>query len=206
MFSVISMTNICFIVTGLQYWMTYYCIHVLNAEKGVVYFLVSVTTISGPVVGALIGGFITTQCLGGYTSKNAIILCFGMYLLLIAASLPAPFTDSIVVFFVFVWFQLFFGGFIEPSLTGILLNTVNKAERPVASSFAILFYNIFGYIPAPYFYGVIADATAQYDETGNNITRTPIKVLLFSSIIGGTSLFLAIIFRRFSVIKGFKRF
>jgi len=54
-------------------------------------------------------------------------------------------------------------GSIEPNLTGILLNTVNAIERPTASSFAIFFYNLFGYLPAPYFYGLIADETEVLD-------------------------------------------
>ena len=97
------MTNICFIVTGIQYWVTYYSIHVLNAEKNEVYLLVTGTTLSGPVVGALTGGFITTRCLGGYTSKHAITLCLAMFIMLIITSIPAPFTDNLIVFFVFVW-------------------------------------------------------------------------------------------------------
>ena len=204
-FSVIAMTNICFIVTGIQYWVTYYSLNVLNAEKNKVYLLVTATILSGPVVGALIGGLITTKYLGGYTNKHAISLCFGVFLLLICASIPSPYTDNLYLFFALVWFQLCFGGFIEPSLTGILLNTVNKFERPVASSFAILFYNVFGCIPAPYFYGLIADATAEIVD-GSNISKVPMKSMMYSSLIGGTSLFLAIVLRRYSQANDFKRF
>ena len=41
---------------------------------------------------------------------------------------------------------------------------------------------------------------------GNNVTKVPMKTLMFSSVIGGVSLFLAILFRRYSQIKGLKRF
>lgn len=93
---------------------------------------------------------------------------------------------------------MFFGGGVEPNLTGILLNTVNAVERPTASSFAIFFYNVFGYLPAPYFYGLVADWSKELDADGNNITRVPMKVLLFSSVLGGLSLLIAILLKRYS--------
>ena len=77
-----------------------------------------------------------------------------------------------------------------------MLNTVSVVERPTASSFAILFYNIFGYLPAPYFYGLVAEWTEELDEEGHNITRLPFKVLLFSSTLGGLALLLAILLRK----------
>ncbi len=109
--------------------------------------------------------------MGGYTSRGAIYLQLGIYILLVCCGIPAPFTDNLAVFIALFWMVLFCAGFIEPSLTGIILNTVNKLERPIASSFGSFFYNVFGYIPAPYFYGAIRDLTAVYDEEGNNVSR-----------------------------------
>ena len=85
------------------------------------------------------------------------------------------------------------------------MNTVNAVERPTASSFAIFFYNLFGYLPAPYFYGLIADATEDLDAKGNNLTRVPIKVLLFSTALGALSLLIAILIRRRSQVSDLKR-
>lgn len=39
-------------------------------------------------------------------------------------SLPVPFIDSFIVCTFMLWLILFFGGFILPILTGILLNSV----------------------------------------------------------------------------------
>ena len=82
---------------------------------------------------------------------------------------------------------------------------MNAIERPTASSFAIFFYNVFGYLPAPYFYGLIAEWTAHYDDNNDNISRMPITVLLYSSVLGGLSLFIAILLRRRSQRKDFER-
>lgn len=199
------MTNICFVVTGLQYSTTSYMITVLGGEKSTIYYLFSGAALTGPAIGGISGGLITSKVLGGYTNKRAIYFCFFTFLALVVVSIPAPFIDNIYVYIMLIWLQLFCGGAIEPSLTGILLNTVNAVERPTASSFAIFFYNIFGYIPAPYFYGVIAEATKELDASGNNITRVPVQVLLFSTALGALSLLIAIMFRRRSQVKDFER-
>ena len=158
------MTNMCFVTTALQYWTTYYMTTVLHGEENTVYFLFSTAALIGPALGGIVGGIITTKYLGGYTSTKAILFCQGTFILLVTVSIPAPFLDNIWVFIVLVSIMLICVGAIEPNLTGILLNTVNALERPTASSFAIFFYNLFGYLPAPYFYGLIADNTEVLDS------------------------------------------
>lgn len=199
------MTNICFIITGLQYWTTSYSLSVLHADKNVIYLLFSGVAITGPPLGAITCGLITTKYLGGYTSKKAIYFCFFVFLLMIAFAIPTPFVDNVYAVMALIWLLLFFGGGIEPNLTGIILNTVNAIERPTASSFAIFFYNLFGYLPAPYFYGLVADWSKELDSEGNNISRMPMKVLLFSSVAGGISILIAILLKRHSQASDFKR-
>lgn len=41
-----------------------------------------------------------------------------------------------------------------PNLTGILLNSVPQGERAVANSVANFFYNLLGYLPSPFLYGL----------------------------------------------------
>ena len=118
---------------------------------------------TAPSFGGISGGILTSKVIGGYTSKRAIFFCLFSFLALVAVSIPAPFIDNIWAFAILIWLLLFFGGAIEPSLIGNILNTVNAVERPTASSFAIFFQNLFGYLPAPYFYGLIADITEDLD-------------------------------------------
>lgn len=42
---------------------------------------------------------------------------------------------------------------------GILLNMVPQSLRTLANSVANLFYNLFGYFPAPFVYGLFYEAT-----------------------------------------------
>jgi len=55
-----------------------------------------------------------------------------------------------------LWLVLFFGGFLLPPVTGIMLNSVEDYKRTSANSLANLAYNLFGYLPAPTFYGLIS--------------------------------------------------
>jgi sugar phosphate permease len=66
--TLISMTNLYFVVTGMQYWSTYYIINVLKIKPSEVYIAYSGVSITGPVIGVILGGYITTKVFGGYTS------------------------------------------------------------------------------------------------------------------------------------------
>jgi hypothetical protein len=56
----------------------------------------------------------------------------------------------------FMWLLLFWGGFMTPQVVGIMLNSVEENKRISANSLAQLAFNLFGYLPAPTFYGFIA--------------------------------------------------
>jgi len=73
-------------------------------------------------------------------------------------ALPLPFLNDFDTFAGLIWFLLFFGGAILPSLTGVMLNTVNINQKTTANALANLCYNLFGYLPAPFIYGMIYDA------------------------------------------------
>lgn len=46
-----------------------------------------------------------------------------------------------------------------PAATGIMLNLVPQTMRTSANSLANFSYNLFGYVPAPYLYGVFYEST-----------------------------------------------
>lgn len=73
----------------------------------------------------------------------------------VVSAVPIPFVDFKVFAFL-IWFLLFFGGFLLPQVTGIMLNSVEESKRTSANSIANLFYNLFGYLPAPSFYGMVS--------------------------------------------------
>ena len=147
-------------VTGIQYWITYYLQTVIGADVDKVYILYALSSITGPTLGVLVGGVVTTKCVGGYTNKRALTVCFFVALLASLSAVPIPLFDDLVEVIIFLWLVLFFGGFIMPNLTGILLNSVAAKERAIANSVANFFYNLLGYLPSPFLYGLVTQLTA----------------------------------------------
>ena len=76
-----------------------------------------------------------------------------------ACAIPIPWCDGFYVIAFLIWFLLFFGGFIMPKMTGIMLSSVGAFERSQAMSTATLIYNLCGYLPGPVVYGFIATQT-----------------------------------------------
>lgn len=160
------------------------------------YLLYSLSSITGPTVGVLVGGFITTTCVGGYTNKRALTVCFFVACLACMSALPIPIFDGLGEVIAFLWLVLFFGGFIMPNLTGILLNSVPIKERAIANSVANFFYNLFGYLPAPFLYGVVVQLTAVENSDKKNVSRWGMVLLMWASLIGVLSLGIALLLRK----------
>lgn len=89
----ITISNLFFVVTGIQYWITYYLQTVIGAKKNDVFILYSCASITGPTLGVLIGGLVITKCVGGYTNRKALNVCFFMALCACFACIPVPFLD-----------------------------------------------------------------------------------------------------------------
>jgi len=74
-----------------------------------------------------------------------------------------------------MWLVLFFGGFLLPPVTGIMLNSVEDYKRTSANSLANLAYNLFGYLPAPTVYGLVS-------HIAGDKSSIPMALLLYSTI------------------------
>jgi sugar phosphate permease len=105
----------------------------------------------------------------------AALFCLG-------CAIPIPFLDNFVIIAALLWFLLFFGGAILPAMTGMMLNTVNGAQKTTANSLANLSYNLLGYLPAPFVYGAI------YDSGDGGNSRQAMATLMFSPIISASTL------------------
>lgn len=155
MLSVLCITNVMFIIVGLQFWGVQYATVVLKEDETFVYITFSLTVITAPCLGAVVGGLVTTKFLGSYKNDNALVLCFVVYLLFTASCIPCPFLDDYLIFIIVLWVAIFMQGFIEPIMMGIILSSVSDIERPAASSLSILLEMLFGMLPAPYIYGLV---------------------------------------------------
>ena len=115
--------------------------------------------------------------------------------------IPIPFSNNFPLFGVLLWFMLLFGGWLLPSLTGLMLISVDEQLRGSANSLSQFCQNAFGLMPAPIIYGIVSSLVGADEEIkgategADNGEREPdelftlkrshipMGVILYSSII-----------------------
>lgn len=127
----------------------------MEVEKLEVYWYYSLTTFTAPFIGVAAGG-ISFHYLGGYTAPKSLLLLTVVALVSIAMALPIPFLAHKWTVYILLWWLLFCGAFMLPTITGMMLNSVHEDNRATANAIAVLLYNITGYLPAPWIYGKIS--------------------------------------------------
>lgn len=177
---VMANTFIFFILTGIQYWVTDYLIDEIGAPRNKVYVTFAIVSITGPVFGVIIGGNVTSR-VGGFRAKKALRMTQCMAVLCVASAIPIPFIDDFPIFVVLLWFLLFFGGYMMPTLSGIMLETIDSNFKATGNSVANLSYNLLGFLPAPSVYGFVSDlASPKYAMA--TLMFTPIISLITINI------------------------
>ena len=195
---VTAITVLMFVQTANIYWATDYMKNELGGKPEIVDIIFLVCILTAPFVGSILGGVLTTK-LGGYTTNGAFILVLCIYMLLLVASLPISFVNSIYFFGSCLWLIVFVFGFTEPILTGIMLNMVSPPERSTAISVTIFLQMIFGLLPAPYVYGLIFSATRETHP------RYAMMFISFTTVLGGIALVLSYLLRKVSTRKNQER-
>lgn len=155
--TVLLLTSIYFILTGIQFWGPDYGINVLNRESTETIQVYSIVTITAPTLGVIFGGTLSHK-FGGYTGSNAITLLCTLGTLATAFALSSPYIGW-PGFVVQLWFVLFFGAGLMPTLTGIMLRCVDEDLKPWASAFSGFLCNLLGYLPSPFIYGLVCQYT-----------------------------------------------
>jgi hypothetical protein len=130
----------------------------MNVSKETAFISFTCIALTGPVIGVVTGGYIVTK-IGGYTNPKALNISILFITVGGIAGMIACFVDNFLLC-VFLWWMLFFaGGFTLPVLVGILLNLVPSSMKTLANSVANLMYNLIGYFPSPFIYGIVYEAT-----------------------------------------------
>ena len=98
------------------------------------------------------------KLVGGVKSNYALPVCIVVGCFAIASALPVTYIkDNFYIVIGMLWGVLFFGAMILPSLTGIMLDCLEDDLKAKGNSFANLSYNLLGYLPAPFLYGMVRD-------------------------------------------------
>lgn len=152
----LTLSALYFVITGVQYWISSYLNVVLGIGEDEVYKFYVITCFTAPLLGVVAGGF-TFSHMGGYKSQRSFGLCVIMSVLVTLIALPIPMLKTINSAFLCIWLVFFFGSFIVPTLTGILLSMVRQEMRITSQAVATLTFNMLGYLPAPLIYGLVSD-------------------------------------------------
>ena len=184
LYILLCISSLLFVVTGIQFWISDYMLTILKISREKVFISFSIVCLTGPVSGVFYGGYIINQ-IGGYTNPNAIQICFSNSIKAAFFGVLLPFIWYFPLFIIDVWFLLFFGASIVPGLTGIMLNSLGDIQKEVANSLTQIFYNLIGYLPSPFMYGLICHLT------GGSQSPWGLMFLMFFCIAGVFFLYLA---------------
>ena len=130
-------------------------------------------------------GGIFIQYLGGYTNKKALDACFKISIIAGGCGFFLPMIDYPMFFVILMWLLLFFGGSITPGLTGIIIASIPENSKEIGNSLTQLFYNLIGYLPSPFIYGLVCK------YTGGSQSRWGLVILVLWGIFGVFSLYFA---------------
>ena len=184
-YSVISLSVLIYIITGIQYWVSDYLDAILGVESPKDrLFLFTLACFTAPVLGVLLGPLIKNKLCQTNLQKS-LIFCSVLGFLSFICSIPAPLTLNLFYFIILMWLILFFGGGIVPILTSIIINTVPENLMTSANSLTNFTTNALGYLPSPYIYGILSDIYGDLGKMG-------MKVTLWISIVGEVTILLAV--------------
>jgi len=157
LFSILALSVLIYVISGIQYWISDYMNNVLlikSAKNRLFYF--TIICFTAPTLGVLLGTIAKNYFCETSTKKS-------LYFILILAILAAlnaflfPIVDNLIYFIITMWLTLFFGGGIVPVITNVIINSVPKKLEASGNSITNLLSNLLGYLPAPYVYGILND-------------------------------------------------
>ncbi|CAK0907860.1 unnamed protein product, partial [Prorocentrum cordatum] len=163
-----------FVVTAVQYWASQFFVVEFGRSGAEVTTAFLFVAGSAPLLGVVIGSWIVDRA-GGYetpeqvahacmlvTSWGAVAALGGVLAVALDPAPPghpsAPLRFYLVV--CCVWVQLLFGGAALPAVTGVCMGSVPEGLRKSASSWAMVFYNVFGFSLGAYLPGCIAERSS----------------------------------------------
>ena len=194
---VLILSVLFFIVTCVQYWTSDYMLIALGIQDETQrLFAFSVVCLTSPTFGLIVGGFIVDK-IGGYYKKGSLIFCLIFSLLGVIPAIPLPLVDSLFLYALCLWGLLFLGAATLPPIQGIIIACLPKDVQGSGNSFVIFFYNLLGYLPAPFIYGFLKDYFADKNDPAKG-SRVAQKITIWTN-------FLVIIFVGIATFIRFKK-
>ena len=178
----------------IQFYADKYMELVLAVEQNVKFIYYTVLCLTGPILGVLIIG-IVMQKIGGYGSRNGMILI--LILNAIAAVVSIIFTITLNTFLSLAsaWIYLFCLAAVTPLQGGVIIASLPKELKGNGYSVNMLFLNAIGSFPSSYVFGLICDFIKDNYDSSNMRYRTTMRIVMFYNFVGLVLIILAGIFR-----------
>ena len=183
-FTCIAITTLLFISTAVIFWASDFAINVIHAEHDQVLEMFVIVSITGPVLGIIIGGAVVQKYAGGYEGKHSITFSVVFAACAFCSALPISFLESLGAYGVMLWSVLFFGGAVIPNIQGIMISSLKPELRAAGNSVSNILQNLIGFLPAPLVYGFI------YERTKDSNPKLAMSLTLWYAGVG--TLFLII--------------
>jgi hypothetical protein len=138
----LALCSLYYVVTGTQFWITEYANAAppegLGIDPTVVLWSFAFTSVTAPVIGVFLGGWVIDQQ-GGYKDEVYPTLRTCLYFAIGAAAsaVPAAQSTDFKVVMGALWLILFFGGCIISPATGVCINAVHADLRSFSSAMSM---------------------------------------------------------------------
>lgn len=178
MCSVVSLTSLYFVATGLQNFVTQYLREPpFNASMVTIMVGFGSAVVTAPVCGVITGGVLLDR-IGGYKRnlRRVTLFLFAWGGLAVLFSVVCIFAGTTQSFLLVMSVVLFCGGALIPPGAGLTMASLPDHLRSTGAAFSQTVYNLLGNFAGPLVCGWVTD------ETGN--LRYGIITLLLSSTLG----------------------
>ncbi|SBS92979.1 sugar transporter, putative [Plasmodium ovale curtisi] len=182
----LGMSNLYFVVTGIQFWITEYMSVVLLTEKMKIVTVSTLCFLTSPTSGVWFGGFIC-DLFGGYKNTNyskTIKVATAFAISACIFGIMSAHLNNFFFFSVSLWLCLFTGSALVPVAVGMLLSCVNNHQKSLSSAVSQVIYNVFGWFSAPLLSGIIMDIMHKYTNDNRLALKAGFTMILYSSFIG----------------------
>ncbi|KJP88644.1 hypothetical protein AK88_01724 [Plasmodium fragile] len=189
----LGMSNLYFVVTGIQFWITEYMSVVLLTEKMKIVTVSTLCFLTSPTSGVWFGGFVC-DLFGGYKNTNysrTIKVATAFAISACIFGILSAHLNNFFFFSISLWLCLFTGSALVPVAVGMLLSCVNNHQKSLSSAVSQVIYNVFGWFSAPLLSGIIMDIMHKYTNDNRLALKAGFTMILYSSSIGFLLLFYA---------------